>query len=56
MNRREGISDETRQLFKALVAKLEANLEILQKSVHQGQLTWRKKKEKGFEIRLKPDI
>jgi len=44
-------------LFQALVAKLEANLDILEKSMDQGGLTWRRKREKkGFEIKLKPDL
>jgi hypothetical protein len=44
-------------LLKLIIdERWEANEAVLLKSLPQGMITWRKKKEGGFEVKIKPEL
>ena len=45
------------ELINIIIKKLQANPEVIQKSLNAGRLTWRRKKKDGmFEVRLEPKL
>ena len=53
------MSDQTRraaEIIAAITAKMQANIEIVEKSTGYGRLTWRTTRNGQIEVELEPKV
>ena len=57
MAQSRNVQSQELALLKSIIdEKWEANEATLMKSLAQGMITWRRRKEGGFEVKIKPEL
>ena len=56
MERPDGQRQELQVLKSIIDKKWVANEGVLVKSLTQGMITWRQRKDGGFEVKIKPEL